>query len=242
MNLFFIESPLQALNAIEFVSCKDNKQGKDLFIILSDGTMSETNLAQIEFVLNFFGYDDKVIFNINGGVKSLFLHREQVRMLAKRYSKYNIEYCVIGEYRSLASRVLINKIKPKKVVTVDDGTATLRIERSKKPSVKIRLITTLCKFGLGFDITLKQGVHFFSVYDISNKLTKGDCLHTNRYSFLKSKLYDYPKSNKHFIIGSPLKEAGVVKEDIILTIKKIDKIVSLTKSKKSDLVYIAHRR
>jgi hypothetical protein len=242
MNLAIVESPLQALNIIEYFNTAKNKNKKCTVVIFSNSCVSDANLKQIEFVLDFFSFNERLVLDINAGLKGLISSRRKIKALAKKLSATSVESCVLGEYRSLAARALVNTLQPNEVVVVDDGNATLRINRrlaSTSISEKLRFLLASL---FTLNIKASKEITFFSVYDIRLKLSKRDKFISNNYHSLKKKMNEYPDSPKEFIIGSPLKAAGVVDNDNELTLALINSIVENAKVSKKDLIYISHRR
>ncbi|KQH83646.1 hypothetical protein AMR76_21800 [Vibrio furnissii] len=242
MIFAFVESPLQALNVVEYLNRNGDNSEECRFIIFSNSLLSDINLKQIEFVLNEFNYKDRVVVDVNSGLKDLIKKRKKLKTLSKILSQNSCQQCIIGEYRSLSSVAFVNKINPDKVVVVDDGNASLRIDRQ---SSKYSIIGTVKEIiALFFNLKIKRlnKVEFFSVYDIESSLSKEDSYIKNNYNFISSRLSCYPKSEKEFIIGSPLQSARVVDNDLPLSLNLIDRVIEVSGSSKDNLVYISHRR
>lgn len=242
MNLAFIESPLQALNVIECLNMRTIKNKQCRFVIFSNAVVSNENLKQIEFVLNFFNYHDRLILDINAGFKDLIKNRQKIKALAKNLSVIPIKNCLLGEYRSLAAKSIVNIIKPESVFVVDDGNASLRINRILPATVFTEKLKTLFAYSLSLNTKIRDEITLFSVYDMREKLSLKDTFISNDYRFLKQRMLDYPASPKEFIIGSPLKAAGVVEDDIKLTLSLIDNIMENSSASKKQLIYVSHRR
>ncbi|MFT6904710.1 MAG: hypothetical protein ACJAS1_001364 [Oleiphilaceae bacterium] len=242
MNIAIIDSPLQALNSIEYLSSCNLNNKQCCFIIFSNVAVSNSNLEQIEFVLELFGYSNRLILNVNGGFKGLIKSREKIKFLARKLSKDQVQKCLLGEYRSLAAKALVNEIKPEQLIVVDDGNATLRINRVSSPITISGILKKLLARIFNLKITPWEKITFFSVYGISKQISLNDQLVFNDYSFLKTRMSEYSNSEKEFIIGSPLQAAGVVEDDLALTLILIGNILSNKKTSKSELIYISHRR
>lgn len=242
MNVAIIDSPLQALNAIECLNSSHLDNEQCCFIIFSNIAVSNSNLEQIEFVLNLFGYSDRIVLNVNGGFKGLIKSRAEIKGLAKKLSKDKVKTCLLGEYRSVAAKALVNEIQPGQLIIVDDGNATLRINRVSSSTTILGKLKELFARLFSLKITLWKKITFFSVYDISKQISLNDKLICNDYSFLKNRMSEYPNSEKEFIIGSPLQAAGVVEDDLALTFTLIDNILRNKSRTKNELLYISHRR
>ena len=167
MNIAIVDSPLQALNAIEYLNCS-GLSGQCRFIVFSNLAGADENIKQIEFVLSHFGYTDKLVADISGGFSGLLSSRGELEGVIRTMKGRSFTTCIVGEYRSFAARVLINSLKPSTVVFVDDGTATLRIDRRTSEYGGLKRAFAWC---LGMDIKEPQVATFFSVYDIENRLS-----------------------------------------------------------------------
>jgi len=242
MNLSFVESPLQAINAIEYLNANHIKSTQCTFVVFSNPSVSSSNLQQIKYVLNLFNYSNCVTLDLDGGLKDLIKSRNKVIALKKSLSKHAVKTCILGEYRSLAARAIISQLKPLTTVVVDDGNATLRINRVCPVTTLADKAKRLLAKLFGFSIAPPSNITFFSVYDINEKLAYDDSLLKNSYYFLKNKMAKYSDSQKIFIIGSPLEAAGVVEQDLNLTLTLIKQAIVDNLTSKAQLVYISHRR
>jgi len=125
MNIFFVQSPLQLLSAIEareFLSSKKN----DLLVI--DYSKNKRNNEQINKLLEYYKWDKIQKFLIHISTKERIIqYLLFVYKILKQ--KDQVDSLFIGDYRSDCMWMTINNIKPKKVYLLDDGTANLGIEK-----------------------------------------------------------------------------------------------------------------
>lgn len=101
--------------------------------------------------------------------------------------------------------MLAGKFK-RNIVLLDDGTATLRINREEGISPR-KIIKSIFLKSIGM-VNNEFENHIFSVYNIEEKVKKSDVVIRHCYENYKRKLERLPSNdNKVFIIGSPLYEA-----------------------------------
>ncbi|MGH6883815.1 MAG: hypothetical protein ACREFM_23040, partial [Hypericibacter sp.] len=153
---------------------------------------------------------------------------------------------VAGEYRSLFFWSLVARFagRQPRVTIIDDGTASLRIDRSSSaapPSARERS-KALAAAMFGLSIGKDLPIEFFSVYDLRKKLGRHDTFVSNTYERCKANMASLPSDDSTvYIIGSPILEAGVITgDDIGLTKAMIAAIRHEMPAHK--IVYVPHRR
>jgi len=237
--LAYIESPLQALNAIEYVNrtgCVSNA----LFLV--NNGMKNKNYDQIIGVLNYFACNNISSIPVKGTFISLLQHRQAIVKVLNTCKLKDDCQIVLGEYRSILGGVVANYFKreERSIVVVDDGNETLRIDRRKRAISKKSLLKKILLSLCGFNPELNMPLVFFTVYEIGDALNAADKLIVNNYSFCKSNISQLKQENKIFIIGSPLAIAGVVDDDVQLTINLIRECK--IRYPDVEMLYISHRR
>ena len=233
----YIESPLQALNAIEYV----NRFGShaDSVFLLRKG-VEEKNYKQIIGVLELFDYQNTRVIDLEGTFTSLYKGKNAVLEVLKEFLGDKSLIFVLGEYRSLPGRFIANYLPFKEVVIVDDGNATFEINRTKFEFDLNSLIKNFLFSFKGIKTSLNHPLTFFTIYNLESRLNIEDKVICNDYSYCKSLLLGEKPDNRVFIIGSPLRMARVVDDDISLTIKLIEKCKK--RFLNFELIYFAHRR
>lgn len=242
MHLAIVDSPLQALNAIEYLNRSDSRDYKCKFVVFDGVGESDTAFQQIAKVLDLFGYECNLRVRMSGGYRSLLKSIGILRRSSKAVKKLQVEECIIGEYRLMAAWVLTGATKTHKVAVVDDGSATLRIDRTKPVGRFSRLYSKLLAVLVGGSVLPPDGVCFFSVYDIRHKLSANDSYSRNSYPFIKKHLCSLSPAPVEFIVGSPLAEAGVLKEDKTVIESLIAQLLLHRNTPRDRLIYVAHRR
>ncbi|MEX2976138.1 hypothetical protein AB4J97_04275 [Serratia fonticola] len=238
-NIAYIESPLQAFNLVEYLDT--NNLVLDLLIINKRTEISPQNYEQISYLLNFINYKSLMTIDVEVRLGKLLSISRSLISVSKFINFSDSVKLISGEYRSRIFWMLTSKFSKRDVILLDDGTATLRIQRSGKITARSFIKNVFYKI-FGLVNNEREKITFFSVYDIEDNVSKYDKVIRHHYQSYKLKLQGLPQElNKVFIIGSPLYEAGVtVVDDIQLTLKMINKIKKDRKG--SELVYIPHRR
>ncbi len=232
----YIESPLQAFNLMEYIFYKNISL--DILVVNKNSSVSARNYEQICFVLKFIESKNIILIDIKPSRKNVFSVRSLVRKLIIPSTESMT--LISGEYRSMIFWFIVERFKNRNVVIVDDGTATLRLQRTHRTLNKIIIDKTLSF--LGCRDRFLEPIVFFSVYDISKKINKKDFLIQHDYPAFKKRLSLLSECNDTiYIIGAPLLEAGVILgDDVEITLKMINKLNNKYHSK--SLVYIPHRR
>lgn len=236
--LAYIESPLQAFNLLEYAEV--NKITIDILIVNKKTTVSLHNYSQISFVLSKLKAKTLFEIDIEAGKKNIFKIKKTIDAFLS-ISKESF-LLIGGEYRSMIFWYICGKFSQRKVVILDDGTATLRINRTHRHFK--RLMRDLLMRALGFVDAFIEPIVFFSVYDLTNKIAKHDILILHKYESFQGKMTSFSKGQiTIYIIGSPFFEAGVIDDsniEILITLEMINKLKG--KYSTYDVVYIPHRR
>lgn len=223
--VIYVESPLQVLNAIEYLHAEGMLNSLVCTIIINENkSVSKNNTTQIKRVISESDLLHVNIIHINGNFFRFWnsIKFDALRAIAHVYwRKYDL--LILGEYRSYLGRVMASKFKFRgNCVIVDDGTATLKL----KPEDIIRGMTYFTLFG---DSLRKAGV---------KEILENNLL------WLRQKIQKLSiEDDKVFIIGQPFLEIGDLKsstaEDRMLSF--LENFLRIHFSDKS-CVYIPHRR
>ncbi|QZN91417.1 alpha-2,8-polysialyltransferase family protein [Idiomarina abyssalis] len=246
-NLFVVESPLQALVALELsLRFKDEKNG----IVYRLAKGRERNNEQIESVISkgHWSFEKKVLFNNSSGLAS---HRSILRELnyfRKKFSK-GIKQLFIGEFRSQWMHFMRVAVSPKKTVLMDDGATTLEIKR-KFLDKGVYYPTVLWKQRNFIKSLVKQKIyHRFikkrvlqSPLYLASAFIKAESLYPIDFSYLKELLKSTKTSSierKVFFFGSKYSESGIISREYELSF--LERVKEFYASYECDLVYCAHR-
>lgn len=234
--LAYIESPLQAFNLMEFV----NKNGITLdYLVVNKKTLvSKLNYSQICYVLKYIKCLNVSYIDVESNKSNISKIKGMVRKIP--FSSTDDVSIIGGEYRSLIFWFMVGYFKKRQVYIVDDGTATLRLNRrtrSFKGWLRAKVLSLL-----GACDSYNERITFISVYDIIDRVSKKDRVINHKYDYFKSLTEGFSNDKDIvYVIGTPLLEAGVVRgEDIEITLKLISDLKCISSGK--TLVYIPHRR
>lgn len=237
--LGYVESPLQAFNLMEYVDFYNIDI--DVLVVNSKSLISSTNHSQILSVIKFLRFKEVVFLDLESNKKNLFKIKHFANENNFLKKSFDEDITLIGgEYRSMVFWFIAKKFKRRKVVILDDGTATLRINRKQRPS-KVLIKDLILKM-IGCADPFKEKISFFSIYDISDNVSLHDSVTKHSYSSFANKTIHYPDDNNSvYVIGTPLFEAGVIKgNDIEITFSMLSSLKEMFAEKK--VIYIPHRR
>jgi hypothetical protein len=221
--LYISQSPLQLINNIEAYLKLENSHGKHLIFVRDNQSMES-----IESIIDLFNLTNFKKYNINKFFKSLFpfILRTEARI------KYRKIY--FGNTTSYTS-FLINKIKPKELIHVDDGTRTINLLQLNENSNFFR------KPILGFlDKSYLNKSLFFTYYSQQARNSKKDYIENtlSEASYKISKLKHLKEMvpanrNQKIFIGTNILRSY---ENIEQVFDQLDTQVGL-----EDCIYLMHR-
>lgn len=246
-NLFVVESPLQALIALELsLRFKDARNG----IVYRFVEGRERNNEQIENVISKgeWSFRKKVLFDSSSGLSS---HRSIVRELNYFNKTFpeSIKQLFIGEFRAQWMHFMRVAVSPSKTVLIDDGAATLTVKREfiDKGLYYPAMIWEQRSF---IKRLVKQHMysHFLKSSELQSPLylasafIKAESLYPIDFSFVKELFKTSTKSagkKSVFFFGSKYSESGIVSR--VYELAFLDQVKQFYSSYDSDLVYCAHR-
>lgn len=251
-NLYVVESPLQALCAVEISLAKKNESHK-IIIMLSNSSRQKNN-QQIMKIIELRDWHERTILKPLKYKSSILAHINNLKKLSTIRKKYksNIQSLYIGDFRYPFMNMVRCAVDSENVTLIDDGTVTIEIIRDYiklnkyHPDIEAllprkwikRLIykriynNYLDKNILKKRINVLTSFHKKSVeYNIDElKFTHIKKLIGQAISIDDNLVYFY---------GSKYSEAGVMPlEDEIELIKSIQ---NFYQSKKKSIIYFPHR-
>lgn len=237
--LIIIHSPLQVINAYEFIKINNlsNNNYEILFLSTNDTQNDKTISSLIQDMLKP-DYIFKQIFLKN--LRSIKKLNEFISLI-KNQNK-NFEYVVFGNINSLTIRYIINRLD-KKNILMDDGTSTLNFDYYKKnkylidekTSIYLKIKYIILNKIFKLDYNLPKVEYFFTYFYKMNNYK----IQKNSLKYFKKKYISkhFKKNNITYFLGQPLYNDGPISLDeykkIIIKIKH-----HFTKEK---LIYILHR-
>jgi len=244
----FVASPLQALNLLEY----STRFSLDVDVVMLVGTseIEPTSRTQIEAVLSLVRPRRIVYQGYGLSLKRLHrVHRDLASGVAelREYFSAGVQDVVVGEYRSAFSWAVLFRLGlAQRIVVVDDGTATLRIDRGRLvPRSRQEWRQTLQNvilLAIGIrGVVPPAGLTFFSQYALEGRTADNDVVVRNDYRTLSAELRSLPPDDESvYVIGAPYREAGAVAEGDLALALELTRFAADYTGKK--VIYVAHRR
>ncbi len=237
MNLFFIHSPLQLLNAIEAREKLSSKKN-DLLIISYSG--EKKNDDQIDKLLHYYKWDNIEKLPVYISMKERIFRYILFTFKLLR-QKNIIKIAFIGEYRSDYIWMVINNLDIKEIYTIDDGNATLNllnIFKNIDQFNKTRLKSKDYIFNIvGLNNSHRSITNLFTIYEFPN--LKKYKIVRNNFEYLQKKMEKLTiDKNTIFFIGTWMTEPGFMDEKYFY--ESLGKIFNYYEGQ--NIIYIPHRR
>lgn len=237
MQLFVVESPLQLLNAVEARQYFSIAAEDALLVVLRG--VSEKNQQQ---TLQLVERNEWADITELGETKRLADFLKGKRKIARwLQQKGSVEQVFIGDYRARFMRHLANSAG-KKVILLDDGTATLAVadKRQQGVSASDKYQSSWRKYFnkrriFGYQDQDIPALTYFTSFNITAN-TK-DIITRHHYQFLREKLGHYQRSDSWYFIGCPIVDMGIVSETSYLRYLQL-----IADSTSDPVFYIPHRR
>ncbi|RKR14775.1 hypothetical protein CLV91_0854 [Maribacter vaceletii] len=245
--LIIVESPLQLINANEYISSLNQKTQCKFYFI---NCKSESNILQMRKVFKTLKIKGNVIeASKNNALKNFYtrtLYYIKIRTLKIKlnYNENMFDLVLMGHILSMYQTVLVNGVTSKKIVILDDGnSAYMEQKRLRKEKIfsffspKQVFIAKLT--GCNINLNYKQGkLNFYTMYKD---------LITDKYSYLNFEFNNFNRlrkllstkvtnTEKVFFIGSPF-NGKIISRDYFN--KNIEKITKHYLNKQ--IVYFPHR-
>jgi hypothetical protein len=246
-NLFIVESPLQALVAVE-LSLQFVGQENGVICRLS-GKGRERNDEQICKVLEWgnWSFKDTVQFSSKGRI---LWHLNARRCILKIKEKYrnDVQNLFFGEFRSHWMHSVRSVIDPERTVLMDDGAVTITVD---KKYLKKGIFYPKDIFYNSRDINSKiKSLFFWGLLEdqvLSKPLLTASAFLGSDADYLidfsgvlKNRKYDCVGSGEiAYFFGSKYSEAGILSRNYELSV--ISKIKEYYESRGLEFCYCAHR-
>lgn len=246
-NLFVVESPLQALNALELsLQFKDEKNGIVYRVV--EGREKNNNQMTEVIGKGVWTFKKEIIFDSSS---TLLNHKSvalELKKLSKRFPK-GIKKLFIGEFRSQWMHFMRCAVSPSRTVLMDDGAATLIVKQKfidngiYYPAALWKnknIIKELAKRYIYSDFLkrseLESPLHFASAFNKEGALYPIDF--SSLIEMFK-KNFEKIERKSVFFFGSKYSESGIISRDYeVFFLKGVKQFYS---KYKCDLVYCAHR-
>jgi len=249
-NLFIVESPLQALIAVELSLQFSGQNNGIIYRLMGKGR--ERNDDQICKVIERgnWGFSRLLPFNTSGGLAYHLSVRKVVLSLHKEFAG-SVRNVFFGEFRSQWMHFVRLALSPEKCVLMDDGAATLTVKKQYidkrifypeelwvSGSLPKGLIKNAIYQGLFDKNQLGNPISFASAFLKNESEYKVD------FSSLRKKVAISSPSNRKgqsevYYFGSKYSEAEILTRNYEL--KFISRVVEYYSRRGLSLVYCAHR-
>ncbi len=241
VNLFLVESPFQALCALEF-SLLHPEDNHNILCRLSGDAARSRNNKQLLDIVQHGNWNEKIDFVAPVGLKGLSSHLAVsglMKKLKKRYER-EVDCLLIGEFRARWMHQARLAIKPNETWLIDDGAASRRaieIMRDRLRFLPEEVLTCngllkhfifLCVYR-SYELYLSkledQPLSVFSVFlsrsEVGNYVINGVPVEYRRNTFREVKKYFASKQSKDcegfipevYYYGSKYSEAGIISSD-----------------------------
>lgn len=221
-GLIFIESPLQLVNAVEYLDQQSIPFDQVTFLIYRDYGRKGNNYEQLISVLELYGISNYEVFKIHSTSSSFSKLYTSVKHFVSLMPFKNLDLVVLGDFRSSYFQFFCLGLRPKSVVLVDDGNASLN-------PFKVNNVVNKTFFKRYVE---SHHLTYFTIY--SEFIDSQNILH-NKYAYAKQKFASQVELNFDYIVGTTLVELDLVNEcDYFDALKKVIEDRNKT-------IYLPHR-
>lgn len=244
MNVFFVFSPLQLVNALEAKAFFETKN--NVLVVVREDCLVYT-LSSYGHLLDVRAWDDLHYLFATGPESTedipnprwFYLRWSLRRRLDRLIASLGpTETLFMGRYAEPIQRHIVNRLAHRTLYLLDDGTDTLLINDRRKHSGKISLSPkgAVSLFLLGLRNAEAERVTFFSAYDID--VRTGDTLVRNRYTSFRAGIAETAQGDEVWFLGQPLVA------DAYLTQETYTEYLAAAKAAypEGQFVYVPHSR
>jgi len=242
-NVFLIQTPLQALNAIE-AAYAFGFEPSDAVVICAESPL-EINNRQTARMLADEKWGAVHVIPHHGVTLSDWLGRmRSLNSVARDLP--DCEHVFLGDYGFDLARHFCFRVQPHRVVLLDDGNATLNVARTRVNPLEAKYFlnppfTTRRKVRLkrllGMRDHLADHLTYFTVYDLHAE--RGDRIVNNTYERLRARSTLEVDENTVFFLGTTTAEAEGVGDDRYLEI--VSRALTYL-GNFANVYYLPHRR
>lgn len=202
-SLYIVRSPLQLLNCYEASRQYGDECHKVLLVVYRQDFDRDLMLKLVEEDF----WDEIHLADFRSNLTQFSLISRLLRRMPR------IEFCFLGDYTH-SINILINSKKPRCVIWVDDGVATLQCAKLiatgeffsltkhyKKKSKLAGILETLTRG----DCNYLRNVEFFTIYDHIRGYSPTLNVRANDYRFLRERIASLPSREIVYFIGNDLR-------------------------------------
>lgn len=203
-HLYFVQSPLQAVNAYEARHAIADGVGAHDLVVLDQ--KEERNNFLLANTLKALGWEPmcRVPFRRSDPLKML----EWLRLRARLSGLRGVSRCYIGDYCSGMGVAAANLFPKAEAYVLDDGTSTINFPGLRYEARRPQHLPPNRNFPLmGYRTDLPESLTLFSMYEV--EVRPPDSLRANKLSFLTDSLR-FDSAGPVFFIGSCLPDVEVI--------------------------------
>ncbi len=256
MNVFLIQTATQLLNAIEAKHYLNLKECH-LIVFLAEeypreaykGILNEDEWKSVHYLstaakvekslLRFLKYSEEERIRAYFRTWEIYLLRKKLDKMAKSFGP--IKNVFLGNHWIDYMRHFANKVLPQKLYLLDDGTATLLINKVRRERLLTKrhfslkaLKDKIIDHAVGLMTLEPEKVTFFTTYDL--QVAPGDEVIKNDYRYLKNVATKRSRTDEVFFLGQTLIDEGFSREHYLYFLDKIKQYYS-----NQVFVYVPHK-
>lgn len=247
-NLYIVESPLQALCALE-VSLNRENEKHSIIVRISDGSRSRSD-QQILEVVNKRKWSNKIIIsNSSNFIKNQYNTLKNLLIIEKNF-KNKISNLYIGEFRYPFMHLARVAVRANNVYLLDDGAASVKVINcyiDKNLNYPFDTLYPKNKFkSLIFQLIYKR---YLDIEVLSQKITVLSAFAQKESQNIKILNFKNIKSiwkssyvynrNLVYFFGSKYSEAGIINYDYEITF--LTGVKDFYFRRNQEVIYFAHR-
>ncbi len=250
-NLFLVESPLQALVAVE-LSLQFQGQTSGIIYQFSESVGRQRNNDQLCAVIELgnWSFQERFISPRSSGLDWHIDFKKTMSELKRRYQG-SVRNLFFGEFRAQWMHFARLVIAPEKFVLIDDGAVTLTVksrfidqgiffpaELWESKNLFRKMVKKVIYWGLFDPKQMQRPVSFASAFLREESEFRVDFSSIRRLTENRSRseMVEPPKA---YFFGSKYSEAGIVERDYELNF--LSGVIEYYKGKGLGFVYCAHR-
>lgn len=239
LNWFFVETPLQVINAIEALKYLTKADEKNILVIKNP--QSNEVRAQIDEVLKFLKQDNLEIILIGKTWPSLYFLRVMI-LFFRMLGHIGHQNYFIGEFNSFWMRLLTFVFTKSEYTLFDDGAATINLHYFKYDFSKYPTHSRVVKaIKTPIFKVLNKGaakIRLFTMFNL--KPYDNQEIFYNNFDYLKSLMIDIQQDSEHiYLIGTDFVEAKWMKKGQYL--KCINTAINGYIEQGKTIIYMPHR-
>lgn len=247
INLFFVCSPLQLVNASE-ARHQLNLDHQECHLIILD-FYGRQNYLQIKKTLELYKWEHLEIISYTYQLKLAQLR--QLLKIKKRikntFKDHEINNIIIGEYNAFEVRSIVNALKTKDIYLVDDGNGTITVIRDISTRTSKVTLKALIRYyfysAFGLNVDEYEKIKLFSYYDfLVDKKRFPYPITTNKLELTKALNTRKTKSSTIIYLGNKFVENRLMTEEVYFEI--LASIIQYLKAKDgmdTKIIYYPHR-